>query len=59
VPRRDIGADEVPGLSGADCLPTPAQTTAPKCPKGKKLVTVKKHGKKKKKCVKRRKRKKK
>jgi hypothetical protein len=56
APRRDIGADEVAGLS-SDCPPPPSAapaTTAAavKCPKGKKLVTVKKHGKKKKKCKK-------
>ncbi len=65
VPRRDIGADEVPGLNGADCDPpvppasTPAAATpvaAANCPPGKKLVTVKKGKKKKKKCVRRKKR---
>jgi hypothetical protein len=64
--RRDIGADEVAGLSG-DCAvaaaPDVLAPTAPlapgsnvrRCPKGKKLVTIKKHGKKKKVCRKQRK----
>jgi hypothetical protein len=59
APRRDIGADEAPGLSGTDCPPaTPLTPATRACPKGKKLVTVKKHGKKKKKCKKKRRKKK-
>jgi hypothetical protein len=59
LPRRDIGADEVAGLSGSDCVPAALGPTARRCPKGKRLVTVKKHGKKKKKCKKKKRRKRK
>jgi hypothetical protein len=75
LPRRDIGADEVV-TANADCSPPspppattpvtnpvtnpPTTTTTRRCPKGKKLVTVKnKHGKKKKKCKRKRKKRKK
>jgi hypothetical protein len=50
----DIGAFELavsPPIVCGTCTPPPRR-----CPKGKKLKTVKKHGKKKKKCVKKKKR---